>query len=176
MNINFQNWIRNVWNTLNNKRHNSKSSKINRDTVLISVICLVIAFCLWLVVNLNRSYNINVRLPIVLGQINTNKALAQKLPREVSATVTGKGWTLIKLYKNPPAINVNVSSQQINMLKQVRGQIDNQNIAVQKVIPFYLQPKLVPRQTKKVPVIPNVNVQFKNNTAFYRSLCLTQIV
>jgi YbbR domain-containing protein len=132
-----------------------------------------VAFSLWLIVNLNLSYNINLQMPIVLSQVNTKQALAKKLPDDVTATVTGRGWDLIKLYKHPPKININVTSGQVNMLQQVRRQIDNQNVTVQKVAPFYLQPKLIPRHTKKVPVKPNVNVQFEKLYGFLQNPVIT---
>jgi hypothetical protein len=168
-----KNRVKGVWVSLRNGGRGAKSPRIKRQTIIILVVCLLLAFSLWLVVNLNLSYNISLQVPIALGQIDTKQALAKKLPSEVTATVVGRGWNLIKLYKHPPEVSINVTGQQINMLQQVRRQIDNQNVAVQKVVPFYLQPKLVPKQTKKVPVKPNVSVQFEKLYGFLQNPVVT---
>jgi YbbR domain-containing protein len=171
--MNFKKYINNIWAKLGGSKDKSNSSRLDRKTIIIFVICILLAFSLWLVVNLNRNYNINLQVPLALNNVNTKKALAEKLPNNVMATINGRGWLLIKLYNHPPTVNINVTGEQVNMLQQVRRQIDNQNVTVQKVSPFYLQPKLVTKQTKKVPVKPNVDVQFGKQYGFLQQPMIT---
>jgi YbbR domain-containing protein len=138
---------------------------IDRNKIVISIICLFLAFILWMIVNLDRVYRINLRIPITLGKNSTKQVLAKKLPSAIMASVSGRGWDLIKLYNHPPRIYINITGKQINVFQQVRQQTSS-NVTVQKVEPFYLQPKLEPRASKKVPVKANVDVHFAKQYGF----------
>jgi YbbR domain-containing protein len=138
---------------------------IDRKRIATFIICLFLAFILWMIVNLDRIYRINLRIPLALGKVTTKKVLAEKLPSAIMASVSGRGWDLIKMYNHPPRIYVDITGKQVNLFQQVRQQTSS-NITVQKVEPFYLQPKLEPRVSKRVPVKPNVDVHFAKQYDF----------
>ena len=161
-----KNGIQKFWNILVGQEEKVKSSGFDREKIASVVICLFLAFSIWLVVNLNRDYSINVNVPITLGKVTTKKALAEELPPDVNTIITGKGWNLIKLYNHPPQIYIDVASAQVNLFQQVRQQMGSQDITVSKVQPSYLQLKLTPKKTKVVPVIPNVSVDFAKQYDF----------
>lgn len=159
--------IKDAWNSLSRKSDEDGISGIGREKIIVFLIALVLACCLWLVVNFNREYTIDVKVPIVLGNITTDQALVEELPSEVTASVSGDGWSLINIYQTPPQIYIDVSEQEVNLLEQVRQQISSSSaVTVQIVEPLYLQLNLEKKSSKKVPVISNVNVSYANQYGF----------
>lgn len=138
-----------------------------RKKAVIIVVVVILAFMLWLVVNLNRDYTVNIDIPIVLGQVSSNQALAEELPEKVTAGISGEGWKLLEVYRDPPPIFIEVSGQQINLFEQVRRQIQaGSNLTVQTVDPLYLQIQLEERVSKKVPVIARIATAFAAQFGF----------
>jgi YbbR domain-containing protein len=161
---NLKDFITGLWGSWRGKK-GKPIYVISRKKVATFIICLFLAFILWMIVNLDRVYRINLQVPIALGKNSTQQVLAQKLPPAITASVSGRGWDLIKLYNHPPRIYVHITGKQINVFQQVRQQMSN-NIAVQKVEPFYIQPKLEPSKSRKVPVKANVDVHFAKQYGF----------
>jgi len=160
--------MKEAWDSLSKKSNEEGMSGIGRERIIVFMIALILAGGLWLVVNFNRDYNIDVKLPIVVGNITTDQALAKELPDKVTASVSGDGWSLINLYQDPPRVYIDVSEQQVNLFEQVRQQMStNPNVSVQTVEPLYLQLNLEEKQSKKVPVISNVNVDFAKQYGFF---------
>src|SRR5699024_10438893 len=141
-----------------------------KEKTIAFLITIVLAFSLWIIVNLNRDYTLNIDIPVVLGQITTDKALAEELPQQVTASISGEGWSLLNVYKNPPSVFVDVSEQEVNLFEQVRRQLSSiSNVTVQKVNPLTLQLNLEARQSKKVPVVSNVQINFSGQYDFLGS-------
>ncbi len=145
----------------------SSETSTPKQKVVIILITVALAFLLWLVVNLNRSYTINLKVPIVLGQVSSEKALAEELPESVTASVSGEGWDLFTMYQNPPSVFLEVSGQQVNLFEQVRRQVHaTSNLTVQKVDPLYLQLQLQEKVSKKIPVVAQVDTDFASQFGF----------
>jgi YbbR domain-containing protein len=120
-------------------------------------------------VNLSVDYNLNIDLPIQLGTVPSDKALANDLPEKASVSITAEGWKLINLYSNPPSINVDVTNESVNLREQVQQQMNTFGVEFQTVQPLILNVQLEDRISKKVPVESKVNVSFKDQYDFLES-------
>lgn len=135
---------------------------MGRERIVVFVVALILALCLWLMVNLSREYNLNIDLPIAVGTVPQDKALAEDLPEQATVSVSGEGWKLINLYNNPPSIRVDVTKPEINVYDQVQQQMNMlPNITVQKVQPLILNVQLEERMSRRVPVRTRVELSFE---------------
>lgn len=133
----------------------------SREKGVIVLVAVVLASLLWFVVNLNRNYTIDIKVPLTLGQVSSSQALAVDLPNFVTASISGEGWSLLSVYRDPQPILVDVSGTQINLFEQVRRQFQaSSKLRVEKVSPLYLRLQLENKISKKVPVISRVKTNF----------------
>lgn len=162
----FSERLKELWEKISRDAAEQRSG-IDREKVVVFIISIFLAFCLWLIVNLNRDFSLDISLPVEVGNITTDQALAEELPDEVTASVNGTGWNLINLYNDPPHVFIDVTGQEVNLFEQVRRQMSGvSNVTVQKVEPLYLQVNLEPKQAKRVPVVSNVDVSFAPQYGF----------
>jgi len=153
-----------VWdNVVNRVEEDSPGSGINKEKVVVFFVAFVLALCLWLLVNLSRDFSLNINLPITLGNMPEDQALAEDIPDFVTVSIQGEGWKLINVYNNPPQIFLDVTSDNVDLYDQVSQQLNAiPDINVQKVQPLSLSINLEDRATKKVPVKSNVVIQFED--------------
>ncbi len=162
--------LRNGWKILINTSEEEEEAEVGRERIVVFVVALILALCLWLMVNLSRDYNLNIDLPISLGAVPEEQALAENLPEKATVSVSGEGWKLINLYNNPPSVNVDVTNTEINVYDQVQQQMNMlPDISVQKVQPLILTVQLEERISKKVPLRSRVNVSFRDQYGFVGS-------
>lgn len=155
------------WQSLVQKSNEDEIAGLGRERIIVFVTALILAFALWLMVNLSRDYTLSLELPIQLGSVPAEQALVEDIPNTATVSVTGEGWKLINLYNNPPSININVSNTQVNLFDQVQQQMNAlPDVTIQKVQPQVLTVKLDDRISKKVPIQSNVNVSFNNQYDF----------
>jgi YbbR domain-containing protein len=154
-----------VWRRITTQT-DEDGADMGRERMVVFIVSLILALCLWLMVNLSRDYNLNIQLPVSLGAVPEDRALADKLPESATVSVWGEGWKLINIYNNPPVINVDVNDEQVNLYSQVQQQMNIPRVEVQKVQPLILSLKLEERITKKVPVNPNIKVSFEEQYGF----------
>ncbi|MDZ7716051.1 MAG: CdaR family protein [Balneolaceae bacterium] len=144
-----------------------KHADAGKERIIVFIVALILAICLWLMINLSRNYTLNVNLPISLGNIPADQSLAEDLPSFATVSITGEGWKLINIYNNPPRIYVDVVRDEVNLFDQIQQQMNAQpNVMVQKVQPLTLNPELEARVTKKVPVVSNTEVSFAGQYDF----------
>ncbi|MFH5831290.1 YbbR-like domain-containing protein [Halalkalibaculum sp. DA3122] len=155
------------WDKLLKRVDDEGTEEYSREKIVVFIISLILALCLWFLVNLSRAYVLNVNLPIELGNIPDDRALAEDLPDFATVSVQGEGWKLLNLYNNPPQIFVDVTSGEVNLYDQVQQQMNAiPDIDVQKVQPLVLSLNLEEKASKKVPVRPRVSVQFERQYDF----------
>jgi YbbR domain-containing protein len=157
------------WNSFVKKPDEETLGEGRRERIVVFIIALILAFCLWLMVNLSQEYTLTVNLPISLGMVPEDRALVENLPQSATVSVNGQGWQLINFYNNPPGINLNVSDSEVNLLEQVQQQMTLTNVSVQKVQPIMLRLNLEERISKKVPVRSLVDVTFRDQYGFVGS-------
>lgn len=146
----------------------------NRERVLVFGISYVIAFGLWLMVNLDRDFNLTLDLPLTTGLIADDMALVSPIPETVSVSINGEGWKVLSMYNSPPEVAVNLGSGSVNLFEQVRDlMLSYPDISVTKVQPSLLNVNLEPRLTKRVPVDAKLDVNFRNQFNFVGPVTIT---
>jgi len=63
---------------------------------LILILSFVFGLALWMYINLNSSYSIDLIIPVEI-QSSKSQALSEEIPNSIDVTVRGKGWDLISL-------------------------------------------------------------------------------
>lgn len=155
------------WENVIRKSDEGEMAEMGRERIAVFVVSLILAICLWFMVNLSMDYNLNIDLPIEAVSMPEDRALADELPRSATVSLSGEGWKLISVYNNPPEVEINVSESEVNLYEQVQQQLNVlSNISVQKVQPIVLTLELEPRVSKKVPVHPAIDVSFDNQFGF----------
>lgn len=162
--------VSDAWENLIQKSNEDEIADVGRERIIVFTVSLILAVCLWLMVNLSRDYNLNVELPIIAGGMPDDQALAGELPETATVSVGGEGWKLISFYNNPPSIRVNVTSSEVNLYDQVQRQVGaTSDLSVQKVQPLMLTLNLEERVSKTVPVQPVFRISFKQQYGFTRN-------
>lgn len=156
-----------AWGSLLQKSDEDQIAGLGRERIIVFVVAFILAMALWMMVNLNRDYTLNLELPLQLGGVPTEMALAEELPNSATVSVTGEGWKLINLYNNPPNLNIDVDNKEVNLLDQVQQQMNAMpNVSIQNVQPRVLSVNLDNRISKKIPIRSNVNVSFADQYDF----------
>ena len=138
------------------------ASGYSREKVVVFIVAFILAFCMWLLVNLSRDFSLNLNLQVNVGNMPEDRALVEQLPEYATVSVQGEGWKLINLYNNPPQLYVDVQQEEINLYDQVRQQMNVMpDITVQKVQPLILNVELQEKISKTVPVVPSFEVEFR---------------
>ncbi|MGF1671737.1 MAG: hypothetical protein ACFCU6_14930, partial [Balneolaceae bacterium] len=99
---------------------NTESPFVTREKVIAFLAAFIFAFCLWFIINLNRDFTVNLSLPILIDNMPEDKALSSGIPEFASVSLNGEGWQLISLYNNPPKVNLNIETEQVNIFDQIR--------------------------------------------------------
>lgn len=144
-----------------------QSSISTGEKALVFGIAYTIAIGLWLMVNLDREFNLSMQFELVTGVISPELALVSPIPSHVNVSISGEGWKLLNIYGSPPRIPVNLVDQSIDMTEQVENIINTyQNINVTRVQPAFISVNLEQRTSKKVPVDLQMDVNFSRQFGF----------
>lgn len=147
---------------------------LTREKIIVFALSFVFAFFLWFIVNLSRDYNVDVQLPITIGNMPADKALSGPLPEYTTASLNGEGWKLINVYNNPPGIVIDAGNQEINLFDQVRQQLSvHTDVNIMKVTPLTLSLNLEDKITKTVPVLSRIQMQTRNQYGITRPATLS---
>lgn len=123
-------------------------------------IAFLIAVGLWVVVNLNRDFNVTLELPIDITGVPDDMIISNDVPDTILVGVAGEGWNLISIYNNPP--RVLLSSQagnEISVAEQIRNQSSALNeLNILQVEPSFITIETEPKDEKKVPLINRVSI------------------
>lgn len=130
-----------------------------REKITVFGIAYLIALVLWLLVNLGRTFNLTIHVPLEVVQVPSGKALSESPPANVAVNFSGEGWKLLSIYNNPPLVQINAEADNINMLEAVRSRMNTfTGVAVLKVQPSSIDIDLDKKISKKVPILSNVDV------------------
>ncbi len=134
-----------------------------RERIAVFVIAYIMALSLWFIVNLNGDYRITINIPIEVGAIPQDMALAEGLPEFLEVEVSGDGWKLVNLYSNPPEIPIDVIEGEVNLFDQVRQRFTvEQDVSVLKVQPLFISIGLEEKISKKIPIKLHSDLQFED--------------
>lgn len=148
------------WDYLVKKSDEDDIALLGRERIIVFIVSLILALCLWLMVNLSVDYNLNIDIPIQIRSVPTDKALVEELPETATVSVSAEGWQLINLYSNPPSINIDVNKSEVNLYDQAQQQMNAFGVEIQTIQPSILTVELEDRVSKKVPVRSSVELSF----------------
>jgi hypothetical protein len=132
------------------------------EKVLVFSVAYGIALGLWLMVNLDREFNLELELDVLPGRIAEDKALASPIPSAVTVGISGAGWKLLNVYNNPPVLLVDLETTPVNLFEEARVLFaGNQDVSVTKVQPSILNAALEDRLTRRVPVDLRLEMAFR---------------
>jgi hypothetical protein len=148
---------------------------VNRNTLLF-LFFLLISSIAWLLTSLNHDYATSIRCQLEFTDLPGNKALAQSDNPVIDLNVTGHGYTLA-WYKINPEIKLPFSLRMTGiqsglqngvyrywlLSRQIKEKLQpafSSNLVINSVIPDTLYIDLCEKVSRKVPVIPNLNLRF----------------
>lgn len=135
---------------------------MRREKITVAVFAYIIALILWLLVNLGRTFNLSVKIPLVAEQLPVQRALTAPLPKYVTVNFNGEGWKLINIYHNPPPVHINPRKNRLNLYDIVREQMNTfPGITVLKVQPSVLMIHTDKKVHRKVPIVSNIELETK---------------
>jgi len=162
---NYIDYIKASWSNLfaPKKESTGKVQYAKREKFIAFIMALLLALCLWFLVNLSRTFNLTVNLPVEASIIPPDKALTQKLPEFLAVSVEGEGWSLINFYNNPPTIRLEINDGQIVLLNQIREQMNTvPDVNITKVEPSQISMTLEDKVTLKKKIEPKISLSFKS--------------
>jgi len=134
-----------------------------REKVIAFSIALFFAFCLWMIVNLNRDFTVTIQVPIQLSTLSDDMIISSEVPSTVSVNLSGEGWKLIPIYRNPPGITINAETRQVNLPEQIRSQVGAfSDLNILQVEPSQLEIETERKAMKRVPVANRVDITFRD--------------
>jgi hypothetical protein len=148
---------------------------VNRNTLLF-LFFLLISSVAWLLTSLNRDYSTGIRCQLEFTDLPGNKALAVMENPVIDLNVTGHGYTLA-WYKVNPEIKLPFSLRMTGiqsglqngvyrywlLSRQMKEKLQpafGSALLINSVTPDTLYIDLCEKISRKVPVIPNLNLRF----------------
>ena len=157
--------------TASSNRSEKNGNYDSKEKIIAFTLAFLLALGFWFLVNLSRTFNITVNVPIEAGTVPENKALIEPLPDFASVSVSGEGWSLINFYNKPPVINIDIQDSQVNLFDQARERMNAlPEVEVLKVQPNVLSITLEDEITIPKKVNSRLSLSFKKQFGLLDSL------
>ncbi len=138
-----------------------------KKKIPIIAVAIVFSIILWGTISLSEDYYSNIEIPLKLTDFPNVYTISSEIPDQMTIKVKGAGWKLFSLNVGQDVsynISVNSDSGYINV-KLLDYLTDNRwvisELEVIDIIPSSLSFLVERRIEKKVPIIANVNLDFK---------------
>lgn len=134
----------------------------------IILFSLIFSVLLWASVNLGNSFKTQMTVPVRIDRIAENKAIAVPLPDSVRFIIQGTGWQLLKALLTPDLhYTIDLLSarrnRQIFTMKDLPDHVFiPDGVAILSADPETLHVQLDDRVEKRVAVIPDIDVSYRN--------------
>jgi len=131
----------------------------------VKLIVVFFAILVWFFVKTEENYHYSLNIPLRVTNLDPNKIIENKLPQEVKVNVWGKGKDLVSfIIRKDIFYNLDVSKIRrsarialtINEIKLLR---ENDLDILTIVEPELLEVKLAELTTKRLPIVPDVDVR-----------------
>jgi hypothetical protein len=135
----------------------------NRERAVVYSISTVLALVLWLFVNLNREYLLEVDVMVNVQSLPEDLALVEAIPEKTQVKVRGEGWQLFSLYNNPAKLDLVLENDnELDFQFLLSSEIKQYAaLTVTEVIPAKYKPELGIKTTKMVPVIADIELTYE---------------
>lgn len=154
-----------------------KIEKLKNDKrIVVFSVCLLIATVLWFLNALSKDYSTTVSYPVKYIDPPNNQFLSNKPPSVFELKVNAHGFTLLRhklnIFFSPIVLNLTsitrnresnsgtYSIRTNNLIRRISDQVSNE-ITVTDVLPEVFQVVLDSLKTKNIPVVLDVNMEFK---------------
>lgn len=143
--------------------------KPNRKA-MVFVICLIISATAWLATTLTRTYTTTYTLPLAYHNTPFNARLVGELPSEAVFHYQGSGWDLLYLAfrSMPDSLVIDLGKSDSSSIGKISiralsliSQLPDDPMPY-KVEPEFIAPGVVSETSKKIPVIANLDIRFRN--------------
>lgn len=154
-----------------------KTKKFRNDKrVVVFLVCVLIATVLWFLNALSKDYTTTIFYPVKYVSAPKNQFLANELPSKLELKVQAHGFTLLRhklnLTFSPIVLNLTNITRNVelepngyrvstnNLIRRVADQVSNE-ISITDILPEFIVIKLDSLKTISVPVLTNIEVNFK---------------
>lgn len=142
----------------------------------VFLVCLFISVIIWLLISLSKSYTTEIRFPVEHSGFPKDRVVTAPLPDELSLEVRSHGFDLLayKLFSRQNPVKVDLEELRYKDRKKRRkGYLPTselldrfsrqfpENTVVRDVSPDTLFVSLAPRKKKKVEVVPEMKLRFR---------------
>ena len=138
-----------------------------KKKIPIIAVAIVFSIILWGTISLSEDYYSNIEIPLKLTDFPNGYTISSEIPDQMTIKVKGAGWKLFSLNVGQDVsynISVKNDSGYINV-KLIDYLTDNRwvisELEVIDIIPGSISFLVERRTEKKVPVIANINLDFK---------------
>lgn len=145
----------------------------------ITIVFIVFfSIMMWTFISLSGDYFYTVKLPITFSDIPEGYAVSNYSDEEVSISIKGQGWQLAQLtIGSTPEFIINVDSSPGTHTISLRNALDQNRwlssaVQINEFSPDEIRYRIEELAEKKVPVVPNVKLEF---TEGYGLVADTQI-
>ena len=156
---------------ISKKNKEGGSVKNGRKTKMLFVL-LGLSFLIWMLIKLSKEYTDVVHFNVNYSNLPEGKMLQEDPKKNIDIIINTFGFNLVKYHINKRNVDVDLSSVRrkkgllyYQLANELLPQIQNQVAADVKVIavkPDTLYYHLGISKTKKVKIIPNVNIQYQS--------------
>jgi len=120
--------------------------------------CLLLSLVVWLSLTLQEQRTVSVDFPVVIEDIETDRALTQRPPSSATVQLSGSGMDLLRIAFSPPPIEVGPGEGRIDVQEELNLPRAS-NAQVLSVSPSTMDLQLEPRVEQRLPVQPRFEVQ-----------------
>lgn len=120
-------------------------------------VSILVSSLLWFTFTMRERHTKLIEMPISVVNLPEDESLSQLPPRAARVQVVGDGWSLLRLYLNPPSITVNAAQSEVNL----RGVLPElpKNVDVQAVTPSVVTLVKEERITRTLPIEPRIRIE-----------------
>lgn len=143
-------------------------------------ICLILALGTWVFTSLNETFKTHHPYRITYPKMPEDKVPAINLPTSITAELQGSGWDLFRYTRKSSSktLKIDLSIIDDNLISEsyIKDLLYDElpeDIAVSKIMPKEISVEFEQKYTKKVPVILNQQLTFKEG--YYKKEAITLV-
>lgn len=119
---------------------------------LAMALSLIVALVMWFSFSMRGTYPVTMRLPIEVMRTPPGQALSKAPPSTVTVTLSGDGWTLLSLTRNPPVLNIVADGSTVDLNAALQESGLPAGIQIQSIQPQTIELALDTRTTRRLPI------------------------
>lgn len=136
---------------------------------MVFLACFLISVAFWFTTSMSRTYESIITIPVSYRNLPITKHIEGDLPPSIDFHFRGTGFELFGLYirKQPDSIVVDLTASmgkngQINLPSDSLSNQLKSELKPTKIVPEFITPDLASRSSKKVPVLLQSDISFRD--------------